>query len=303
MTVSVLINNWNNAPFLAKCVESALAQTRPADEVIVYDDGSTDGSLEILRSFGVRIRLIAGIRAPGRSKRENQGHAIQQAFRASSADWLALLDGDDLFLPDKIARYRNAAEDNPHASLIQCPPALIDRDGRPLEDLIQMITGDPADPFAWIARHHDCDFFYPTSTLMLHRRVFERSRPFDFSRFAHLGCDPRLCINALFHGPLVTLDSPLTLWRRTDTSISAASARSRYYLLRLTCNRCGYFNWIARLHQRPEYIRLWRNRNFRRRLFGVLLPNGIRRLLSQSRATPRDPRRAGLRADLASKRG
>jgi glycosyltransferase involved in cell wall biosynthesis len=49
-TAGILIDNYNNGPWLRACVDSALDQTRPADEVIVYDDGSNDDSRAILRS-------------------------------------------------------------------------------------------------------------------------------------------------------------------------------------------------------------------------------------------------------------
>src|SRR5215203_1727189 len=63
--ISVLINNRDNAPFLRRCVESVLEQSMPADEVIVYDDGSTDNSVAILEEFGIRIRVLQGAGGTG----------------------------------------------------------------------------------------------------------------------------------------------------------------------------------------------------------------------------------------------
>ncbi|MEO6005158.1 MAG: glycosyltransferase family 2 protein [Opitutus sp.] len=87
-TTSILINNYNNAPYLRACVDSALGQTVPADEVIVYDDGSSDESRAILRSYGSRIILIEGTHQPSIPSRENQANAVYRALERSSGDWL-----------------------------------------------------------------------------------------------------------------------------------------------------------------------------------------------------------------------
>jgi glycosyltransferase involved in cell wall biosynthesis len=94
--VSILIPCHNSAPWLAATLESALAQTWPAKEIIVVDDGSTDGSLGIARQFETRgVRVIAQPNA-GASAARNA------AWRASRGTWLQFLDADDLLAPDKL---------------------------------------------------------------------------------------------------------------------------------------------------------------------------------------------------------
>ena len=82
--IGVLINNYNNGPWLRACVDSVLAQTRPADEIVVYDDGSTDDSVAVLRSYGDRIRLLEGVHDFVRPGMHSQGHAVAAAFAASN---------------------------------------------------------------------------------------------------------------------------------------------------------------------------------------------------------------------------
>jgi len=135
---SVLINNYNNGPYLREGVESVLAQTQPADEVIVYDDGSTDDSLAVLRSFGTRIILIEGART-ARPSRAAQANAIYEAFRRSTGDLIFLLDGDDRFHPRKIAEYTKAYLNAPGTSLIQSPLQQIDATGTPLGNNFQTL--------------------------------------------------------------------------------------------------------------------------------------------------------------------
>ena len=96
-SISVVIPCHNAAPFLRATIESILQQTRPATEVIVVDDGSTDDSAWIAASFGPPVRVI---------RQENRGEsaARNRGIEAATGDWVAFLDADDLWLPTKLER-------------------------------------------------------------------------------------------------------------------------------------------------------------------------------------------------------
>ncbi len=95
--VSILIPCHNAAPWLGATLESALAQTWPHTEVILVDDGSTDGSLVIARQFTARgVRIFAQPNA-GASAARNR------ALREARGDFFQFLDADDLLSPGKIA--------------------------------------------------------------------------------------------------------------------------------------------------------------------------------------------------------
>ena len=87
--VSVLINNFNYELYLVEAIESALNQTYRNIEVVVVDDGSTDGSLELLRQFGDRIRVVS-------QKNQGQAAALNSGFNESTGDWVLFLDADDI---------------------------------------------------------------------------------------------------------------------------------------------------------------------------------------------------------------
>ncbi len=95
MLVSILIPCFNAERWIAQAIESALAQTWPNAEVIVVDDGSTDGSLEIIKSFGSRIRWETGRNRGG-------GAARNRLLELSRGEWIQYLDADDYLLPEKI---------------------------------------------------------------------------------------------------------------------------------------------------------------------------------------------------------
>jgi glycosyltransferase involved in cell wall biosynthesis len=94
--VSVLIPCYNAERWLAATLDSVAAQTWPSLEVIVVDDGSTDGSREVLRRYEDKVTVI---------RQENRGQpaALNRALAAAHGDFIQYLDADDLLAPDKIA--------------------------------------------------------------------------------------------------------------------------------------------------------------------------------------------------------
>jgi glycosyltransferase involved in cell wall biosynthesis len=109
--ITIAIPAYNSEACLRETVESALAQTHPAHEILVVDDGSKDRTEEIARSFGDRIRYI---------KQQNQGiaGARNTAIREATGDWIAFLDHDDLILPEKLQKQLNVIEANPNLVVV-----------------------------------------------------------------------------------------------------------------------------------------------------------------------------------------
>jgi glycosyltransferase involved in cell wall biosynthesis len=96
MLVSILIPCYNAERWVAHAIESALAQTWPDKEVIVVDDGSTDGSLDVIRKFDRQIQWETG---PNRGGNVARNRLLELA----QGEWLQYLDADDYLLPDKVA--------------------------------------------------------------------------------------------------------------------------------------------------------------------------------------------------------
>ncbi len=95
--VSIIIPCYNGERFVAEAIESALAQTYPHKEVIVIDDGSTDNSLEVIKSFGDKIRWETGPNRGGCAAR-NRG------IELARGELIQFLDADDILHPQKLER-------------------------------------------------------------------------------------------------------------------------------------------------------------------------------------------------------
>jgi GT2 family glycosyltransferase len=100
--VAVVIPCWNAAAWVGEAMRSALDQKDVSPEVMVVDDGSTDGSLEVIRSFGDRVRWVSGPNG-GVSAARNRGLA------ETSSNWVVFLDADDLLAPGTLAARLTAA--------------------------------------------------------------------------------------------------------------------------------------------------------------------------------------------------
>ena len=131
--VSVLINNYNYQEFVQVAVDSVLAQTYPAIEIIAVDDGSKDDSLRVLREYGTRLTVVA--KANG-----GQGSAYNAGFAVCSGDIVLFLDADDWLYPSAIAQIVAAWRDG--VAKIQFPLTLVDREGQSLQRQVPRSMSD-----------------------------------------------------------------------------------------------------------------------------------------------------------------
>jgi glycosyltransferase involved in cell wall biosynthesis len=111
--VSAVIPVYNYGRFVARAIDSVLAQTHAPMECVVVDDGSTDDTPQVLSRYGERIRAL---------RQENRGlsAARNAGIRAARGAFVALLDADDTWMPEKIARQLAAAEADPAIGAVGC---------------------------------------------------------------------------------------------------------------------------------------------------------------------------------------
>jgi len=158
--VSVVVPCFNAARWIRDAIDSVLAQTYDDVELVVADDGSTDESPAVVRSYGGRLRYL---------RQENAGPSAARnlALRAATGEYVALLDADDRFHPTKLARQLAAFAERPDAGAVYCGWRLVDGEGIELPergwprtdgDLVdRLVLGNLFHPVAVVLRRAPVD--------------------------------------------------------------------------------------------------------------------------------------------------
>jgi glycosyltransferase involved in cell wall biosynthesis len=200
---SVVIGNYNYAAYLGAAIESALALDWPSVEVIVVDDGSTDGSRAVIERYGARVQAI--LKPNG-----GQPSAFNRGFAAATGDVVFFLDSDDLLYPD--AARAVAAVWRPGVSKVQFPLVSIDATGRPTGSQFPNLNRLPT-PQA-IRRQLAATGLYicpPTSGNAFARRAFEAIFPLPEQLTG--AADGLLNVSAPLLGDVVSLAEPHAAYR------------------------------------------------------------------------------------------
>ena len=102
--VSVIIPTYNSEKYIARAIESVLQQTEPNVEVIVVDDASVDGTLEVVQGYcSYQLKLLVNERNRGPSYTRNRG------IKIARGEWIAMLDSDDWYAPDRLEKLLQVA--------------------------------------------------------------------------------------------------------------------------------------------------------------------------------------------------
>lgn len=140
--VSIIIPAYNQAHYLGRAIQSALAQTHSDLEVIVVDDGSTDDTAAVAQGFAdPRLRYVYQVNR-GLSAARNTG------LRHASGDFVSFLDSDDQFLPHKLELLLAELERYPEAGLAAGQAIPVDPDGQPIGQVFA--KGLPAEAAHWL---------------------------------------------------------------------------------------------------------------------------------------------------------
>ena len=176
--ISVIIPSYNCEAYIGETIDSVLNQTFKDIELIVVDDGSTDRTPEIVAAYGASVRLITQANAKVCAAR-NRG------IREAKGEYICLMDHDDYWFPDKLARQLAVFEANSdvctvysafirwHADVRGHFPAPASFDTTSYPDDI-----DP-DFSGWIYHRFLLDCWMLTSTAMFRAEVFQRCGVFD----------------------------------------------------------------------------------------------------------------------------
>lgn len=205
--VSVIVATYNYGRYLACAINSILQQTFTDFEVIVVDDGSTDDTEDVIRQFldGARIHYI------------RTGHVGQPAAKNTGAahaqgEFLAFLDADDLWLPEKLERQIELLRRDPGLGLVYCRRTIIDPEGRERQE------PEPELHRGMVIEEIFRNNFVCFSSSVIRRSVFEEMGRFDESIPLAIDYDLWLRVASVYRFDYV--DCPLVKYRVGHANLS-----------------------------------------------------------------------------------
>lgn len=205
--VTVVIPNYNYARYLGQAVDSALAQTYDNREVVVVDNSSTDGSLDVLRGYGDRVRWF---------QQENLGQSgsRNRGIQESRGELVAFLDADDVWLPDKLVR-QVALFSDPDTGLVYSGYTITDGALNPVEEVAASKRGRLLRAMALSAG--GATVIAGESTAVVRREVFDRVGLFDLDLSFSSGWD--MWRRIACHFAIEVVEDPLTLYRQHSSNL------------------------------------------------------------------------------------
>ena len=220
-SASTIIINYNNERYLFDAIESALNQ-KINDiqyyEVIVVDDGSNDSSKSIIESFGDRIKAIY-LPHGMLNGNFNQQRALKAGLDIAKGEILLLLDGDDIFYPDKVQTVCEMFDD-PDVVLVQHTLTLIDGDGMPMEKVFKAFPSVTIKPETY-QKLKRVNLYQATSGLAFCRSYIKSQlEKLCVDEHANTWLDVRLTRFAPYYGKVYCSDKRLGAWRRHKKSDS-----------------------------------------------------------------------------------
>ena len=212
--VSVIIPCFNTEKTVARALASARAQDYPAIEIIAIDDHSTDSTAELLAAEEAKgIRFLRLPRNRGAAAARNAG------ITAARGDYVAFLDADDEWLPQKLSRQMALITGRPNMSFVACGASLVDvkrSDARPLYEDLAPAEG----PEAW--RVLLAYNYVATPTVVARRTAVERAKGFDQSLV--IGEDQDLWIRLALAGDVGYIPDTLVIVHEQPTGLSRRNA-------------------------------------------------------------------------------
>lgn len=207
--VSVVIPAWNSAATLPRAIDSVRAQTWTSHEIIVVDDGGTDDSLAVLAGYGDAVRVVSQANG-GPASARNRG------LREARGAYVAFLDADDHWRPEKLARQVALLDTHPEVGFCSTATAVVDVRGKPVRDWPCLETTAPLLETLFM---HSAAVSGSTSGVLARRELLLEAGGFD-ERLRGFE-DPDLWIRLAARAGYACIPELLTVVVRTPNSISS----------------------------------------------------------------------------------
>jgi glycosyltransferase EpsE len=225
--VSVITTTYNGLPFLPEAIRSVLEQTLADFEYIIVDDGSTDGTPEVVSGIAdERVRYI-------RCQRIGRASALNVALREAKGCYLANLDSDDWMLPERLARQKAFLDWSPDVGMLGSAYYLRHPDGS--EEEIAFAQED-----AELRRRLYVGYPFIHSAVMYRRESLEATGGFDESLPCAIdyGASTRVALRA----KLANLTEPLAVRRMHERSYFMSRISTRQYVSAFARIKWRYWN-------------------------------------------------------------
>jgi glycosyltransferase involved in cell wall biosynthesis len=172
LTCTVIVPTFNRARFIGEALDSILGQTRRPDQVIVVNDGSTDGTLSVLDAYSSRIEVVS---KPNGGK----AAAINTAMPLAGGDCVWVFDDDDVALPDALQRHLEALEEDVEAGFTYSP-ILVGHSGDDGRIVVRHGTRLPRmEPDEFFIKLMEHSFIQGQPAVVVRTKCFQRIGPFD----------------------------------------------------------------------------------------------------------------------------
>ncbi|MEZ4895224.1 MAG: glycosyltransferase [Saprospiraceae bacterium] len=218
--VTVVTPAFNSAAYISAAIESVLKQTFQDLEMIVVDDGSTDNTKEIVskyvQKYPEKIRYLF-------QENRGPGAARNTAIRNACGDYLALLDADDIWLPEKLALQLQFLKENPAYSFVFTDAFAMDETGKKGETMMQLKNPVSGRVFFDLIKQN----FILSPTPLAKKESFEKVGYFSENRLFRVGEDHHFWLKVAHFYQGGYLDKPLACYRMRQEGLSGGGVVSR----------------------------------------------------------------------------
>lgn len=224
--ISVIIPCYNAARYVGASLRSVLAQEGVALEVIMVDDGSSDGSAEFVEKAFPTVRIL---------RQSNQGVAAARnlGIQEAAYEWIAFLDADDLWMPGKLQAQVELLQLHARARMVYTAwQVWASEEPQPQEEFLEKLRAESFNvqrwqgASGWIYPQLLLDCVVWTSTVLIHRSVLDEVGTFDPA--LRVGEDYDLWLRASRVTPILRVCSPLALYRKHVQSITRRVPERNY---------------------------------------------------------------------------
>jgi len=328
--ISIVMSIFNDSAFIAEAIDSVLAQSFSDWELILVDDGSTDGSSAIARAFAARhpdrLRYLEHSAHANRGTSASRNLGIAQ----SSGEFIAFLDSDDVYLPERLERHVALLESRPEIDMVQSNTLRwYTWDSSELPDIVGTVpaiaggVAAPAELLRQSLRQNPESGWFPcTCSVTLRRSTITKVGGFE-EEFFTLCEDWAFWQKIYLHGNICVTEDVVARYRKHSGSVLHRAASDRTSILGERYHaHLAYLRWLYRYLERHGADRktmrlvrrkLWPDGSsfFRKTLglppaLGLTIRTTARRVKDRVRAAAHDAVRhtgTGLQGSLHSRPG